>query len=384
MITWGSGVFLFGVLGVLIPIIIHLLSKKAAKIVEFGSIRFLTATRTKTMKSLQPSQWWLLLLRCVMITILAIVLSQPFLATDREKKDVGYLIDPSLKEEQWFDAMIDTLPKDRSYWLGIDYPLITDPVPVGIEANFFDVMQVVPDPTIASWHVVSPLHQSSFDGPIRSFPQAYEWVQPPMNPKKVVAYGYEKGGEDFELEATFDEWNSSFESKEGADVYDEALVNVLLHVDEPFQELSRIFELALATLENVIHLTIQKVPSPEMADWVIWLSEEVPPQRRGLIALDHDTFHRWKIVSNNYILVADDLSEKESIQMNLPLKLLRVMADKEAVENDLLTVDPKRFEYRHGSAVESASEAIASGYFWLLLLIVLVVERWLSLKSMSS
>ncbi|RNI23536.1 BatA domain-containing protein [Rufibacter latericius] len=70
--TW-----LWAAASVAVPIAIHLWNKKPARTVQVGSIRWLKPSESKKLSSLYLSDFWLLLLRCVLLVLLALVLAGP-------------------------------------------------------------------------------------------------------------------------------------------------------------------------------------------------------------------------------------------------------------------------------------------------------------------
>jgi len=72
--------FLLGLLGVAIPMAIHLSRRQKAEKVVFSTIRFLRKTPKKIILFQQIQQWLLLLLRAAIIALLAIAFARPFLS----------------------------------------------------------------------------------------------------------------------------------------------------------------------------------------------------------------------------------------------------------------------------------------------------------------
>ena len=72
--------FLLGLLGVAIPLVIHLSRRQKAEKVVFSTIRFLKKTPKKMIFYQQIQQWLLLLIRAAIIAMLAIAFARPFLS----------------------------------------------------------------------------------------------------------------------------------------------------------------------------------------------------------------------------------------------------------------------------------------------------------------
>jgi hypothetical protein len=67
--------WLWGLGALLIPLAIHLLSKKPGKLMPFGSIRFLTESTSSKFRGFHPDELVLLALRCALVALLIIFLS---------------------------------------------------------------------------------------------------------------------------------------------------------------------------------------------------------------------------------------------------------------------------------------------------------------------
>ncbi|OQA92220.1 MAG: hypothetical protein BWY26_00406 [Elusimicrobia bacterium ADurb.Bin231] len=69
--------FLIGLLGISFPIIMHLLSKKKPRLLEFGDIRLLSAAARMSVKKFRLRQYLLLITRCFIIAAATFLFSKP-------------------------------------------------------------------------------------------------------------------------------------------------------------------------------------------------------------------------------------------------------------------------------------------------------------------
>lgn len=67
-----------GVIGLLAPIIIHLLFRKRRRPVQWAAMKFLLAAYQRTRRRTQLEQWLLLLARCLIVLLLGAALARPF------------------------------------------------------------------------------------------------------------------------------------------------------------------------------------------------------------------------------------------------------------------------------------------------------------------
>src|SRR5687767_7801250 len=75
MIQFSNPMWLWGLSALLIPIGIHLLSRKEGKIINIGSVRHLRETDTARFSSIRLNEILLLVLRCLLLTLLVLLLA---------------------------------------------------------------------------------------------------------------------------------------------------------------------------------------------------------------------------------------------------------------------------------------------------------------------
>ncbi|MGH7491084.1 MAG: BatA domain-containing protein [bacterium] len=103
-------------LAALLPIAIHLLSRKAGTIIKVGSLQFLTSSSSARFKSLQVSELALLLVRTTLVVLLAFLLARPVWLTKISgptSSSAGWvLVAPELlhaPHRDWIRPVLDSL-----------------------------------------------------------------------------------------------------------------------------------------------------------------------------------------------------------------------------------------------------------------------------------
>ncbi len=111
--TFLSPTILFGLLAVSIPLIIHLLSLRKTKEIEFSSIRFIEELKHESIRRLQLKHWILVLLRMLLIAALVLMFARPvgkgFISgamTGEQETRVAILIDNSVS----MSAEVESIP----------------------------------------------------------------------------------------------------------------------------------------------------------------------------------------------------------------------------------------------------------------------------------
>jgi len=105
--------YLWALLGLAIPIVIHLWGKKEGRTIKMGSIQFFKESDPKKTSSISINEWWLLVLRMLIIGIIACILAEPALEKSKADKSLTYLMDPSIALDPDFKNLVDSLDFDH-------------------------------------------------------------------------------------------------------------------------------------------------------------------------------------------------------------------------------------------------------------------------------
>jgi len=124
---------LLALLGLLVPVAIHLWNRRPGREVAVGSLRWLAAGANRRLRNLKPEQLWLLLLRAALLAVLALALAGP---TWRQALPAGrgqVLLSPEVVGTPAFAGLrpvIDSLRR-RGYalrWLAPAFPKMSGTV----------------------------------------------------------------------------------------------------------------------------------------------------------------------------------------------------------------------------------------------------------------
>lgn len=373
--------FLMGMMALAIPIIVHLWSKNTRKSVDFGSIRFLRETETKTMKSIMPSQWLLLFLRLLLLALLVFLMAEPFMERKMESVDTMYLVDPKHADSPWFQSWKDSLKEDdRAFWLSNDFPSLEQEVSPE-NGDYWDLLSNPPKLNTQKTVVISPLLMTDFNGMKRSFPVDYEWMRLPVDPILESALTYQKGNEAFQVNTTFDEWQTTHALQSISNAEPIRII-YYLETSEEYGAYENLFKTALNTLNELSALTLEQTSDLEEADWVFWLSSERTPIRSQILMIDSLSVNKWREVGSSRIQISNDWEIQDALALNLPRKLLQLMSPSLSTDMDQRTMDVNSFTYQKRNVEENFNrQESATSIFWVLLLVGLIVERWASFKS---
>ncbi|WP_396634014.1 BatA domain-containing protein [Maribacter sp. R86514] len=105
--------YLWALLGLLVPIAIHLWSKKQAKTIKIGSVQLLSESKSRQSSSIQLNEWWLLLLRMAIISLITLVMAKPHWKSKVNNSKLTYIIEPELAKNENFMARFIDLQADQ-------------------------------------------------------------------------------------------------------------------------------------------------------------------------------------------------------------------------------------------------------------------------------
>ncbi len=77
--TFGNWGMLFGLVALAVPILIHLLNRSRATVLDWGAMRFLLASLTSQNRRLLIEEIILLVLRCLLVALVVLAMARPFL-----------------------------------------------------------------------------------------------------------------------------------------------------------------------------------------------------------------------------------------------------------------------------------------------------------------
>ncbi|TDN39799.1 hypothetical protein E4631_09000 [Hymenobacter sp. UV11] len=117
-------------LGLLVPLAIHLWNRRPGREVAVGSLRWLAAGANRRLRNLRLEQLWLLLLRAALLAVLAMALAGPAWRQVRPAAQGQVLVSPALADGSSLAAVRPTLDSLRRHgyrlrWLAPGLPPIT-------------------------------------------------------------------------------------------------------------------------------------------------------------------------------------------------------------------------------------------------------------------
>lgn len=377
--------FLFGLFGLAVPILIHLWSKKTPKTVLIGSIRFLQQSDSQTIKTLRPTDKRLLMLRLLIVTALSLLLAKPFI-WEEKAPGTAYLIDPQYQAHSSIKTLLDTLPAtDTARWLLPGFPLVNDSI--GGQKFTTDYWQLLSDMKqipASAYQVYSPLYLRDFKGKKQSLPTGITFFQLPEETRQpAFSEIIQKGNQAFRLKVASEENQTNYQWEPLESTGKALEIGICIQADSAYSEEERILKTAISVLNENSLLTIKLLENPDSDEWMVWLSDKPTPKRKKLLLADRFNQQLIEKKGGQVYGIKPGFSAEVALKEQLPLLLEQMLsAEFEAEAADQRSMPISELEQLSGEE-KSSSVKHASSYenlFWLLLVLLIAAERLITLK----
>ncbi|CAL66901.1 BatA domain-containing protein [Christiangramia forsetii] len=419
--------YLWALLGLAVPILIHLWGKKEGATIKIGSIQFLKESDPKKTSSININEWWLLLLRMLIIGVLACILANPVISNDKTTKKVTYLIEPSIVLDSKFENLVDSLRLDH------DLKVLQNGFPD------LDIDKLKSGETIAPdyWQLAKKMEKLSADSIVvftRAMVAGIQGKRPEINKKinwillnaensKVVPVEAKRKGNDIQLLSMLsDEKHLKFE-KETVSINDPKLelnnqgdslkiretnklhqlalqedreLGVKLFFSDSLAKEARYISSAFSAISNYLDIDIQLTKTRNRdslnileQNLVVWLSNQSMPETSGTALIYQPDSLANTIVepgpNKNTFYLTRPLNAENIVEEHLAEKLIGLLdlheVDEKIEKNDTRVMDRATFLPVENSKNKPKNQPVAasiSKWFWLVLVLLLIMERALA------
>ena len=194
--------FLWSALAVAIPVLIHFWHQKKGKVMVWAAMQWLSEKNQQQNRGIQLDNIPLLIIRCLLLLLLAFLLSQPVWKhmAGTETRQRIHLIQPDAFLTQNFRFELEEAQKkgERVYWMSpqtdavesvSDLPPMTVTSPLQVQAAINRVMQNAGDPQQTELHVYVVNDRQLAAIPHIYTPTAFS-LHAPVNPDQKTAAAY--------------------------------------------------------------------------------------------------------------------------------------------------------------------------------------------------
>ena len=419
--------YLWALLGLAVPVAIHLWSRKEGRTIKIGSIELLREKDPKRSSNIRPNEFWLLLLRMLALTLLVFILAEPRIIAKPENSPITYLVEPSLLSHNEVIAILDTLDPEAVRLLQQGFPeykkedlqdpsetpnywqlaakmetLNTDSIVVFTRALIPGIKGKRPQINRnINWLIINP--ENTLTSLLSASMKGDEVVLTSvLSDHQILKFEEEHlplSSQELILDAQGDSLSVSRSGTTSqVPLKNEGPIKILLVHNDSLSDEIRILKASYTAIGNYLEqpVEIDLVPLGHLPGGVdgyrsvIWLSGQpvinttVPTIIFRPDSLANSLLERTSNANHYYL--TQSLNHENVVEHNLPEELLKLLQLNRDLEGKLLLYDKRVADLKELQPVLSAGiskKNIAestgfSNYLWLILLAVLLAERGLA------
>ncbi|MGO4919552.1 BatA domain-containing protein [Maribacter spongiicola] len=424
--------YLWALLGLLVPIAIHLWSKKEAKTIKIGSVQLLSESKSRQSSSIQLNEWWLLLLRMAIISLITLVMAKPQWQSKVNNSKLTYIIEPEFVKNEKFMARFTDLQADQEIRL----------LQSGLPINDTEYTNSDDFNSADYWSLASEMDALQTDSIIvftNGYAKGLKGARPETNhdinwivldsaqtvEKPLIAYQTEKNitlftannspvaskiakenielGDVYQLTSNGDSLqvlssNSNSNSTKIPLIQQPAIEVSLVYADSLSADKTYIAA-ALAALSTYLNREINvessldnEVLENKESDLTIWLSTKpAPVSARKKLVFKNDSISNALIIKGedeNTFYITERITTENAVSGRLTENLLSILDINKEVRELQAKVDIRsvteadletNFIENKASKTHKASWNL-NPYLWVVLLVLLIVERFVAYK----
>lgn len=428
--------YLWALLGLLVPIAIHLWSKKEAKTIKIGSVQLLSESKSRQSSSIQLNEWWLLLLRMAIISLITLVMAKPQWQSKVNNSKLTYIIEPEFVKNEKFMAGFTDLQADQEIRL----------LQSGLPINDTEYTNSDDFNSADYWSLASEMDALQTDSIIvftNGYAKGLKGARPETNhdinwivldsaqtvEKPLIAYQTEKNitlftannspvaskiakenielGDVYQLTSNGDSLqvlssnsnsNSNSNSTKIPLIQQPAIEVSLVYADSLSADKTYIAA-ALAALSTYLNREINvessldnEVLENKESDLTIWLSTKpAPVSARKKLVFKNDSISNALIIKGedeNTFYITERITTENAVSERLTENLLSILDINKEVRELQAKVDIRsvteadletNFIENKASKTHKASWNL-NPYLWVVLLVLLIVERFVAYK----
>jgi hypothetical protein len=186
---FANPIWLWALSGLLIPIGIHLFSRKEGKVIPMGSLRYLRESPAARYKNIRLNERALLILRCLMVALLVFVLAGAKSPWPSPKQKKWLIIEREIEVANGIKQLIDELQnrgfESRSMSWG--FPLLSGRTTLDPIDNYWTAVRQLTTHPLDSIVVLSKNYQWKFRGERIPLPPNMKWLIYPAEAKDFIA-----------------------------------------------------------------------------------------------------------------------------------------------------------------------------------------------------
>lgn len=281
---WINPMWLWGLLGLAVPVAIHLLSRKEGKVQQVGSLRHLRETTTRQFRSLKPNELLLFALRSLLVLLLVALLAGLQWAKEEECPR-WVLLERGIEMDAQVKRLTDSLVRNgyEPRYFENGFPLADDTLPGTAGLNYWHLTHQLKSTSLQHAVVFSRGFVKNFKGKRESLPGNISWIDVPAGEQTFeMSIAAADADSTQTLMGYTDAEVLKYEGLGGKqtlapDTHHLPRIVVTIAADDGFEQDAAILEAAFKVLQEsaLFDLEVRKTLNPDsLSDFVFWFSEK--------------------------------------------------------------------------------------------------------------
>ncbi|MEQ8808675.1 MAG: BatA domain-containing protein [Imperialibacter sp.] len=359
MMQLANPMWLWGLLGLAVPLAIHLLSRKEGKVIKVGSLRHLSDSTTRQFKSVKLNEILLRALRSLLLlTVVALLAGLLFQSSTSLPKWV--VVERGAEQRNGISRIIDSLTsKDYELrYLEQGFPLPKDTMSEEQTLSLWFLAEQLGEAKISEAVVFTKPYMSGFKGKRPPKPEHIAWFDITGNPEKLPAISIIEGDSVWEVSGQIDDEFTEITTEKvdvkGSTAVEVPIKKVVVVSDEEYTYDAKVLKTALLVLNDLpgFRIDIQSVSaasfSADEEAVVFWLASIAAP------ALDNDFVFLEETTSDDLLV---QLSQKQ-------WQLTRRLNKRVVLEEQLIIELSKFFDADLPAMAESDHRTMPEDWRW--------------------
>jgi hypothetical protein len=398
---FNNAIWLWGVGGLVIPLAIHLLSRKEGKVIRIGSIRHFEETSTRQFKSIKLNEILLLILRSLIILFIILFLAGLLWPRSATNNTRWLLIEKGLEHDSELKSLRDSLEQQgfetRAFTKG--FPIVGDSISIA-PSNYGALVNDLKEISLQEVVVFSASRAEAFRGKWTPQPDNMKWVTKALRPREINVMKVNTGKDSVWIRSgKFTTSATEFETvyaARGATDNDVSPLLINLIIDKKYGYDGKLIRAALSAIDAYVPYKIlieqhssETLPANSTADWTIWLSDKPFTSKDSSIVLrPKQAEHLLEQANPSTWLLTERLQPENVLEENLTVSLAKLFFPETKLQravnqHDIRVADEGRLSERAETNTPGAPSSTTDSVLALLITITLITERFISFKRLQ-
>jgi hypothetical protein len=391
-------ILLWALAGLMVPLAIHLLSRKEGQVIRLGSLRHLRETNTQQFRGIKLNEILLLVLRSLLVILFVLLISGLYWSNAGGKRWI--VVEKGIEEIPTAKKLIDSLEAQ-----GFERRVLQNGFPLEnissaeSSANNWHLIESLQQQELTQAIVLSQSRAEDFTGARRAVNSNIQWITFPTEAHEFNVEAIQQTPDRILIRKGFSNAaHTHFETVQANSLPPDSIaikelptVSILLVSDVDFATDKMIIMAALDAITKTLSVKINLLEAtPETvsevsSDWLIWLSEKnfvANDSVKVITSRLHVSPEIVEQVSQNHWELTKRITIETAREGNLTLRLATLLIDERVKWSQIAHHDRRTLPESILFAGKSRPTKVEAGvvppvnkYLILLLIIILLIER---------